>query len=57
MSWQVLSVLKFEKGNQMPEDYVKSFKEAIAVFQHARMYEQVLKPQSLFLSSQIFDKC
>ncbi|KAK1565518.1 hypothetical protein Q3G72_028479 [Acer saccharum] len=31
----VLSVLKFEKGSQMPEDYPKSFREAVAVFQHA----------------------
>ncbi|XP_057762018.1 exonuclease 1 [Arachis stenosperma] len=36
---RVLSVLKFEKGDQMPEDYAKSFKEAIAVFQHARIYD------------------
>lgn len=35
---QVLSVLKIEKGSQMPEDYTKSFKEALAVFQHARMF-------------------
>ncbi|KAL2321134.1 hypothetical protein Fmac_030103 [Flemingia macrophylla] len=36
---RVLSVLKLEKGNQMPEDYAKSFQEAIAVFQHARIYD------------------
>jgi len=35
--FQVLSVLKLEKGRQMPEDYSKSFIEALAVFQHARM--------------------
>lgn len=35
---QALSVLKLEKGNQMPEDYFKSFREAVAVFQHAQMY-------------------
>lgn len=34
---QVLSVLKLEKGNLMPEDYLKSFREALAVFQHAQM--------------------
>jgi exonuclease-1 len=37
-SLQILSVLKFEKGDQMPEDYAKSFNDALAVFQHARMY-------------------
>ncbi|KAE8673819.1 Alpha dioxygenase, DOX2 [Hibiscus syriacus] len=37
----VLLVLKIEKGSQMPEDYPKSFKEAVAVFQHARMFEQI----------------
>ncbi|KAJ7975199.1 Exonuclease 1 [Quillaja saponaria] len=36
---RALSVLKFEKGNQMPEDYCRSFKEAVAVFQHARIYD------------------
>ncbi|KAI3735613.1 hypothetical protein L6452_15120 [Arctium lappa] len=36
---RVLSTLKYEKGNQMPEDYFKSFKEAFAVFQHARIYD------------------
>ncbi|KAK2971884.1 hypothetical protein RJ640_015404 [Escallonia rubra] len=36
---RVLSILKFAKGNQMPEDYVKSFKEAVAAFQHARIYD------------------
>ncbi|GFS32354.1 5'-3' exonuclease family protein [Actinidia rufa] len=36
---RALSVLKFEKGNQMPEDYLKSFREAMAVFQHARIYD------------------
>lgn len=35
---QVLSVLKIEKGSQMLEDYSKSFREAVAVFQHARMW-------------------
>jgi len=34
--FQVLSVLKFEKG-KFPEDYSKSFTEAVAVFQHAQM--------------------
>ncbi|KAK4395649.1 Exonuclease 1, partial [Sesamum angolense] len=32
---QALSVLKFEKGKIMPEDYDTAFKEALAVFQHA----------------------
>ncbi|KAJ6373891.1 hypothetical protein OIU78_029563 [Salix suchowensis] len=36
---RVLSVLKLEKGRQMPEDYSKSFIEALAVFHHARIYE------------------
>ncbi|KAE9586074.1 putative exodeoxyribonuclease I [Lupinus albus] len=36
---RVLSVLKFEKGDQMPEDYAKSFEEAVAVFEHARIYD------------------
>ncbi|XP_076900630.1 exonuclease 1-like [Bidens hawaiensis] len=36
---RVLSMLKFEKGDQMPKDYLTSFKEALAVFQHARIYD------------------
>ncbi|GLT37436.1 hypothetical protein SLA2020_117540 [Shorea laevis] len=36
---RVLSVLKIEKGSQMPEDYLKSFRKAVAVFQHARIYD------------------
>ncbi|XP_021909370.1 exonuclease 1 isoform X2 [Carica papaya] len=40
---RVLSVLKLEKGNQMPEDYAKSFREAFAVFQHARIYDAYAK--------------
>ncbi|KAJ9141526.1 hypothetical protein P3X46_032052 [Hevea brasiliensis] len=40
---RVLSVLKLEKLNQMPEDYCKSFKEALAVFQHARIYDANIK--------------
>ncbi|KAK4843352.1 hypothetical protein QYF36_007143 [Acer negundo] len=40
---RVLSVLKFEKGSQMPEDYPKSFREAVAVFQHARVYDAGIK--------------
>ncbi|GMP32969.1 hypothetical protein CsSME_00006494 [Camellia sinensis var. sinensis] len=36
---RVLSILKFEKRNQMPEDYSKLFREAVAVFQHARIYD------------------
>ncbi|XP_019443270.1 PREDICTED: exonuclease 1 [Lupinus angustifolius] len=40
---RVLSVLKFEKGDQMPGDYAKSFKEAVAVFEHARIYDSNTK--------------
>ncbi|KAK1565357.1 hypothetical protein Q3G72_024771 [Acer saccharum] len=40
---KVLSVLKFEKGCQMPEGYSKSFREAVAVFQHARVYDAGIK--------------
>ncbi|XP_022884887.1 exonuclease 1 isoform X2 [Olea europaea var. sylvestris] len=40
---RVLSTLKFEKGRQMPEDYPKAFKEAVAVFRHARIYDANLK--------------
>ncbi|XP_012574704.1 exonuclease 1 isoform X2 [Cicer arietinum] len=36
---RILSVLKFEKGDQMPEGYAKSFKDALAVFHHARIYD------------------
>lgn len=36
---RALSVLKLEKGNQMPDDYFKSFREAVAVFQHAQIYD------------------
>ncbi|CAJ1952050.1 unnamed protein product [Sphenostylis stenocarpa] len=36
---RILSVLKLEKGDQMPEDYAKNFQEAVAVFQHARIYD------------------
>ncbi|KAL5998531.1 hypothetical protein ACLOJK_009474 [Asimina triloba] len=44
---RILSVLKHEKGRLMPEDYSLSFKEALAVFRHARIYDadaQMLKP-------------
>lgn len=34
---QVLSILKIEKKSQVPEDYAKSFREAVSVFHHARM--------------------
>ncbi|XP_062117972.1 exonuclease 1 [Humulus lupulus] len=40
---RVLSVLKLEKGSQMPEDYPKSFREAVAVFQHAQIYDADMK--------------
>ncbi|XP_023001042.1 exonuclease 1 [Cucurbita maxima] len=36
---RVLSVLKLEKPKQMPEDYFKLFREAMAVFQHAQIYD------------------
>ncbi|XP_020419893.1 exonuclease 1 isoform X2 [Prunus persica] len=36
---RALSVLKSQKGNQMPEDYPKCFKEAVAVFQHAQIFD------------------
>ncbi|RDX88235.1 Exonuclease 1, partial [Mucuna pruriens] len=36
---RILSVLKLEKADQMPDDYAKSFQEAVAVFQHARIYD------------------
>ncbi|KAJ0764896.1 putative exodeoxyribonuclease I [Helianthus annuus] len=36
---RVLSVLKYDKGDQMPKDYFTSFREALAVFQHARIYD------------------
>ncbi|XXG74235.1 hypothetical protein AAC387_Pa07g3009 [Persea americana] len=44
---RVLSMLKYEKSSQMPEDYFKSFREAITVFHHARIYDpdtKSLKP-------------
>ncbi|KAH7528610.1 hypothetical protein FEM48_Zijuj05G0090200 [Ziziphus jujuba var. spinosa] len=40
---RVLSVLKFEKGNLVPEDYSKSFTEAVSVFQHAQIYDADMK--------------
>ncbi|GAB2213042.1 hypothetical protein Droror1_Dr00021057 [Drosera rotundifolia] len=40
---RVLSSLKFKKANQMAEDYSRSFSEAVAVFQHARVYDRSLK--------------
>ncbi|KAI5660255.1 hypothetical protein M9H77_29048 [Catharanthus roseus] len=40
---RVLSILKIEKRSQVPENYSKSFKEAVAVFQHARVYDAVSK--------------
>lgn len=40
---RALSVLKLEKGNQMPEYYSKFFHEAVAVFQHARIYDTITK--------------
>ncbi|XP_024924455.3 exonuclease 1 [Ziziphus jujuba] len=40
---RVVSVLKFEKGNLVPEDYSKSFIEAVSVFQHAQIYDTDMK--------------
>ncbi|KAL8159301.1 hypothetical protein V2J09_000838 [Rumex salicifolius] len=40
---RALSVLKFGKCNQMPEDYLRSFRQAVAVFQHARVYDKITK--------------
>ncbi|XP_057804937.1 exonuclease 1-like [Salvia miltiorrhiza] len=40
---RVLSVLKFEKGKVVPEDYPIAFKQALAVFQHARVYDAASK--------------
>ncbi|KAL7099133.1 hypothetical protein ACP275_09G063400 [Erythranthe tilingii] len=40
---RVISMLKFDKGKQVPEDYDTAFKEAVAVFQHARVYDSVSK--------------
>lgn len=48
---QVLSTLKFEKGQQMPEDYAKAFKEAVAVFRHARMYVLSISKDLQFIIS------
>ncbi|XP_038893925.1 exonuclease 1 isoform X2 [Benincasa hispida] len=36
---RALSVLKLEKKKQMPEDYFKLFRQAMAVFQHAQIYD------------------
>ncbi|KAH7856400.1 hypothetical protein Vadar_000902 [Vaccinium darrowii] len=36
---RALSMLKFEKARQMPDDYPESFRKAVAVFQHARIYD------------------
>ncbi|XP_020548076.1 exonuclease 1 isoform X3 [Sesamum indicum] len=43
---RVLSVLKFEKGKLMPEDYETAFKEAVAVFQHARVFKAAETPKT-----------
>ncbi|KAG9448978.1 hypothetical protein H6P81_008943 [Aristolochia fimbriata] len=36
---RALSVIKYEKGEQVPKDYAKSFREAVAVFHHAKIYD------------------
>ncbi|KAI3807679.1 hypothetical protein L1987_23612 [Smallanthus sonchifolius] len=40
---RVLSVLKFEKGGQLPKDYLVSFKESLVIFHHARICDADLK--------------
>ncbi|CAN0891482.1 Exonuclease 1 [Linum grandiflorum] len=40
---RVLSVLKLDKGSQMPDDYINSFRQALAVFQHATIYDPKAK--------------
>ncbi|KAL1541746.1 exonuclease 1 isoform X1 [Salvia divinorum] len=40
---RVLSVLKLEKGQVVPEDYPTAFRQALAVFQHARVYDAASK--------------
>ncbi|XP_074572197.1 exonuclease 1 [Curcuma longa] len=40
---RVLSVLKLEKRYKMPENYCDSFRKAVAVFQHARVYDAVTR--------------
>ncbi|XP_047956760.1 exonuclease 1 isoform X1 [Salvia hispanica] len=40
---RVLSVLKLEKGKVVPEDYPTAFRQALAVFQHARVYDAASK--------------
>ncbi|KFK43978.1 hypothetical protein AALP_AA1G198900 [Arabis alpina] len=36
---RVLSVLKTKKGKLVPDDYSRSFNEAVSVFQYARVYD------------------
>ncbi|KAG6404111.1 hypothetical protein SASPL_136351 [Salvia splendens] len=40
---RVLSVLKLEKGKVVPEDYPNAFRQALAVFHHARVYDAASK--------------
>ncbi|CAL9079457.1 unnamed protein product, partial [Musa textilis] len=40
---QVLSVLRLDKRYKMPEDYCKSFRKAVAVFHHARVYDMATR--------------
>ncbi|CAI9113503.1 OLC1v1014115C1 [Oldenlandia corymbosa var. corymbosa] len=40
---RVLSILKLEKKSKIPESYSKCFKESVAVFKHARVYDGSLK--------------
>ncbi|KAL2934159.1 Exonuclease 1, partial [Bienertia sinuspersici] len=40
---RVLSVLKSDKGKQVPDDYARSFREAVAVFEHATIYNKKQK--------------
>ncbi|XP_057872296.2 exonuclease 1 isoform X2 [Cryptomeria japonica] len=40
---QVLSALRLKKKGQIPEGYINSFKETLAVFRHARVYDPNLR--------------
>ncbi|CAL9066257.1 unnamed protein product [Musa banksii] len=40
---RVLSVLRLDKRYKMPEDYCESFRKAVAVFHHARVYDMATR--------------
>ncbi|CAN6444547.1 unnamed protein product [Victoria cruziana] len=57
---RILSVLKFEKNQKMPEGYAEAFREATAVFRHAIIYDskrKVLMPMKKLPEKllQVFD--